>query len=99
MRYADAAYARVSAGRIGAGDRESYGKQPPKRQRELVEAKLLESTGMDDTTPAGKLGVGMEISRDQQVQGEEGYKTVHFTNNSSTRYVCWPYHASAYAKP
>ena len=74
-------------------------RSPPKRQQELVEARHLESTGTADKAPAGNLGVGMEISRDQQVQGEEGYDTVHFTNNSSNRYVCWPYHASAYAKP
>ena len=49
--------------------------------------------------PAGNLGVGMEISRDQKVTGEDAYETVNFTNNSSTYYVCWPYHASTYANP
>jgi hypothetical protein len=55
-------------------------RSPPKRQREPIEARHLESTGTADKAPAGNLGVRM-ISRDQQVQGEEGYETVHFTNN------------------
>ena len=49
--------------------------------------------------PAGNLGVGMEISRDQKGTGEDAYESVNFTNNSSTYYVCWPYHASTYANP
>jgi hypothetical protein len=49
--------------------------------------------------PAGNLEVGMEISRDQKGTGEDAYESVNFTNNSSTYYVCWPYHASTYANP
>jgi hypothetical protein len=71
---------------------------PPKRQRELAEARRLEPTGTADTAPTGNMGVGMELNQEQQVQGEVGYETVTFTNNSSTCYVCWPYNASAYAK-
>ena len=54
---------------------------PPKRQREQ---ELTEPRSLDTTQP-GNQGVGMELNQEANVQGEVGYETVTFDNNTSTR--------------
>ena len=56
---------------------------PPKRPREQesTEARSL------DTAPTGKQEVCMDLNQEENVQGDVGYETVTFFNNTSTRYV------------
>ena len=67
---------------------------PPKRPREQepTEPRSL------DTAPPGRQGVGMKLNQEANVQGDVGYETVTFSNNTSTRYFDWLYCASAKAQ-
>ena len=67
---------------------------PPKRQREQepTEPRSL------NTAQPGNQGVGMELNQEANVQGEVGYETVTFDNNTSTRYSDWLHCANATAQ-
>ena len=67
---------------------------PPKRppEQEIPEPRSL------DTAQPGNQGVGMELNQEANVQGEVGYETVTFDNNTSTRYSDWPHCANAKAQ-
>ena len=67
---------------------------PPKRQREQ---ELTEPMSLD-TAPPGSQGVGMGLNQEANVQGDVGYETVTFTNNTSTRYSDWLHCANATAQ-
>ena len=51
------------------------------REQEPTEVRSL------DTATTGSHGVGMELNQEANVQGDVGYETVTFFNNTSTRYV------------
>jgi hypothetical protein len=53
-----------------------------------MEARRLEPVVTLTTAQSGHVGVDMDLTRDAQVQNEEGYETLHFINKESTRYVC-----------
>jgi hypothetical protein len=72
---------------------------PPKRQKpEGMETRRLEPTVTSIPAQAGNMGVDMDLTREGQVQNEEGYETRPFINNDSTRYAFWPPLANDAAK-
>ena len=62
------------------------------REQEPTEPRSL------DTAPPGSQGVGMELNQEANVQGDVGYETVTFSNNTSTRYFDWLHCANAKAQ-
>ena len=68
---------------------------PPKRLREQ---EPTEPRSLDTAPPGSQGGVGMELNQEANVQGDVGYETVTFSNNTSTRYFDWLHCANAKAQ-